>query len=749
MADFPTPGPKSNSDFRRLLSTPARASTDGDDRGRFRRPAKPTGRLDLEDHEQQKEKERKAKENKARHKMRKQKEAEEQKYRDRAKERRDGANPDYEAGAELRPAGFQSVAPPEGVSSEEMRKKEIEESKYLGGDMEHTHLVKGLDYSLLHKIRSELEKEKRMEAEEEDQEEVTKEAAAPAKPVFRTPLAQSVHHLLFEQNDFMIKHRVELGRENGKVRPVDRFMKGRTTFVFDMTDLSAELPTTLLRSKEDCPKIQERMVGSINEDVLKRVTKIMSYLRPRERRKKDKKAKKPKDRDHDDAGGEGRDRAAPMDVAVEVEEKKPAEKTGVAPDLTDLMSLGFLKPVAKTNAQPKALEEDSIFPDVGDYVCLPTAEQIEKTRLKKLAEMEAKKQEAAAAAAADAQTIKTEKAQEKEEFEGDEEEMALLRELMGKQQPQQTSSLHERELKYREQTKGKDYFGNVKDDGEEEEEEVYVPKLKIKDAAADAVKPPPVAHPGGTDDTNEVEMELEDDEGVPTLPPSTATYPAYPEPCAGPQMPAMPGPGYPEAAPYPEAPYPEPYPAGGEEAWAYPNTDEQYGAGGEAGKKAAPDVAMVKTKTLSEQEKKDRGMATVFRRDDSVLKRKTTDKRELDPSFVSENYTECYPGAYESSFTTAVVEEGDSDDDDLSKMDMGTKARKRIKPWHFESDAAWNKFNDTLEATPKAAYQFGVKMGDGRKKDLKKNAKKSKEAKINQELQKINNLMSKRKPGGQ
>ena len=57
--------------------------------------------------------------------------------------------------------------------------------------------------------------------------------------------------------------------------------------------------------------------------------------------------------------------------------------------------------------------------------------------------------------------------------------------------------------------------------------------------------------------------------------------------------------------------------------------------------------------------------------------------------------------AYESSFTTAVVEEGDSDDDDLSKMDMVTKARKRIKPWHFESDAAWNKFNDTLEATPK------------------------------------------------
>jgi hypothetical protein len=54
-----------------------------------------------------------------------------------------------------------------------------------------------------------------------------------------------------------------------------------------------------------------------------------------------------------------------------------------------------------------------------------------------------------------------------------------------------------------------------------------------------------------------------------------------------------------------------------------------------------------------------------------------------------------------------------------------------------------------VDQLPRAAYQFGVKMGDGRKKDLKKNAKKSKEAKINQELQKINNLMSKRKPGGQ
>lgn len=34
----------------------------------------------------------------------------------------------------------------------ERRKQMIQESKYLGGDMEHTHLVKGLDYALLDKV---------------------------------------------------------------------------------------------------------------------------------------------------------------------------------------------------------------------------------------------------------------------------------------------------------------------------------------------------------------------------------------------------------------------------------------------------------------------------------------------------------------------------------------------------------------------------------------------------------------------
>ena len=50
----------------------------------------------------------------------------------------------------------------------ERRRQIIEESKYLGGDLEHTHLVKGLDYALLQKIKA--EQEKKEEDQDEDDE---------------------------------------------------------------------------------------------------------------------------------------------------------------------------------------------------------------------------------------------------------------------------------------------------------------------------------------------------------------------------------------------------------------------------------------------------------------------------------------------------------------------------------------------------------------------------------------------------
>eukprot|EP00438_Fugacium_kawagutii_P029299 Skav207998 [mRNA] locus=scaffold1203:171078:179398:+ [translate_table: standard] len=83
------------------------------------------------------------------------KDAEENKYRDRASLRRDMKG-EYEAGRHL--ADGEKVA----AEFENHGEVSVEQSKYLGGDLEHTHLVKGLDF-LLNKVRAELNKQKKVE----------------------------------------------------------------------------------------------------------------------------------------------------------------------------------------------------------------------------------------------------------------------------------------------------------------------------------------------------------------------------------------------------------------------------------------------------------------------------------------------------------------------------------------------------------------------------------------------------------
>lgn len=64
--------------------------------------------------------------------------------RDRAAERRKQEDGDYSA------VGEYSAVP----AQPDMLNISIEESKFLGGDLEHTHLVKGLDFALLQKVRA-------------------------------------------------------------------------------------------------------------------------------------------------------------------------------------------------------------------------------------------------------------------------------------------------------------------------------------------------------------------------------------------------------------------------------------------------------------------------------------------------------------------------------------------------------------------------------------------------------------------
>ena len=101
------------------------------------------------------------------------------KYRDRATERRDGKHDEDQEKATI--AALQATARAAAASvagkypqtayqlAQQKKKLLIEESKYLGGDMEHTHLVKGLDYALLSKKRQEIREEeaKKEEAEME------------------------------------------------------------------------------------------------------------------------------------------------------------------------------------------------------------------------------------------------------------------------------------------------------------------------------------------------------------------------------------------------------------------------------------------------------------------------------------------------------------------------------------------------------------------------------------------------------
>ncbi|GFS89002.1 protein Red [Nephila pilipes] len=76
-------------------------------------------------------------------------------YKDKAKERRDGVNnPDYQnEDPIISAAGYLAVAPDSksGLYSAERRSQMFQESEYLGGDIEPSHLVKFLDYVPLQK----------------------------------------------------------------------------------------------------------------------------------------------------------------------------------------------------------------------------------------------------------------------------------------------------------------------------------------------------------------------------------------------------------------------------------------------------------------------------------------------------------------------------------------------------------------------------------------------------------------------
>ncbi len=217
------------------------------------------------------------------------------KYRDRARERRDGANPDYQA---MDVAGgasnaYRAVAPDlkSGLDAAERRRQMIQESKFLGGDMEHTHLVKGLDYALLQKVRSEIvvkehEQEVEMEklAEEAEEKEKEEEKTLAEEPEYRSIMGKNINNIV----TFYRSRHVERN---------DLFAPGRMAYVIELEDENAEtdIPTTLIRSKADVPvSLADIQTLTTNDIVINKLAQILSYLRQGGRGKKNKRRDKDK-----------------------------------------------------------------------------------------------------------------------------------------------------------------------------------------------------------------------------------------------------------------------------------------------------------------------------------------------------------------------------------------------------------------------------------------------------------------------
>ena len=90
----------------------------------------------------------------------------------------------------------------------------------------------------------------------------------------------------------------------------------------------------------------------------------------------------------------------------------------------------------------------------------------------------------------------------------------------------------------------------------------------------------------------------------------------------------------------------------------------------------------------------------------------------------------------------------DSDEEvDYTKMDLGNK-KGPVGRWDFDTAEEYADYMSQKEALPKAAFQYGVKMAEGRKTRGRVGMKNEK-AKLDKEWNKISSLIDKRKgPGG-
>ncbi|CAI5444683.1 unnamed protein product [Caenorhabditis angaria] len=199
-------------------------------------------------------------------------------YRDRAAERRKQGDKPEETNKLT--AAYRAVPSDARTARDQadMRKQAILESKYLGGDIEHTHLVKGLDYSLLNKVRSEITKEDNDEDDDIDNAFEEGGKVAPTSISSELAQSQSENRMVRSMHRVLFKNEIPLRNE--------MFAKGRMAYVVELEDEEAEIPTTLLRSLHDCPRNESAQSIQANNLIISKLGQVLSYLRTDKQKKK-------------------------------------------------------------------------------------------------------------------------------------------------------------------------------------------------------------------------------------------------------------------------------------------------------------------------------------------------------------------------------------------------------------------------------------------------------------------------------
>ncbi|KAF0691622.1 Aste57867_17192 [Aphanomyces stellatus] len=225
------------------------------------------------------------------------------KYRDRAAERRSGANPDYQ-----------------GLDHIDTHEMDAETTKFLGGDMKHTHLVKGLDLALLSQLKREKEKLQKQHAHLVARSSATAAAVVP-------PATTAVPTKTSALGSALLRFMKKLEESATAKHVSDLFLPGRLHYEFNVESIDVDtLPRFVQINKDDCPEPETAGVGG--------------YLPP-----------------------------AMFEEVIEcftAKEKRRKKRAAMPPPPPPVAAVA-LAPIAEDDEDEESSDED-IFADVGDYV---------------------------------------------------------------------------------------------------------------------------------------------------------------------------------------------------------------------------------------------------------------------------------------------------------------------------------------------------------------------------------------------